>query len=1304
MIKATLWKCFFLIMLLLSLSNNTFSQQGTLDLSFNNADNGFNAEYGANQDVSAIAMQSDGKILIAGKFTSYNGMAIQYLARLNASGTLDNGFNAGNSGLNDGIKKILVQPDGKIVVAGTFGIKRLNANGTPDAGFNAGGGPGANGTIHDVLILSNNKLIIGGAFTTYNGTPVNYLARLNTNGTYDATFNGDNTGADGMIYSLALQRDGRILIAGELNEYNDIPVNFICRLNDNGTLHNTFVNTGEVANSPITSIALQSDGKILAGGDFLLTRLNANGSTDASFNAVAANDGITERVNRILVQPDGKILIGWGEYNTCGDCGVGETRMLRRNADGTNDAGFKYFLQFVKENIYAIAIQPDGKILAGQTFIQVNARGYGLSQFVFSGLKNFRINRYMPDGSPDDQFNINPLIKGANRAVETVAVLPDGKLLVGGFFFSYNGEAANYLARINPDGSIDQGFNTGGSGPNNFVKSITVQPDGKIIVTGGFTRYNGMARAKIVRLNADGSIDPSFNSNANDEEFVNQVLLDESGKIYITKLYGQTISRLNADGSPDNSFSPVFSLMAPFSSPQILSLAKQPGGKILVGGYFLQVNNDAFYQNLVRLNADGSRDVGFNENVLASLSTEGVGPNDLVNSVVSLPDGKILIAGNFTSYRSAFQVSSVNRIARLLPNGFIDASFNQSGSGFDGMVRTVCVQPDGKLIVAGTFSSYNGLPANNIIRLNADGSGDDGFNLSGGGANAGIQHVAFQPELNKIMIGGSFTSFNGNGKNRIARISGCSAKSSITRVTACGNQLPYTWNGQSFASAGTYAITFNNINGCDSVATLELSVPVGGAENITGPVKVCAFIGEAGDTATYSIQVPEGSTITWSVSNAATMFIIGSTTTGTARIKFDDSFTTGAVYAKVVKKDCSISIRRSLSVNRSLPSTPGAIVAGTSNICPILDDASNGIYTPVSYTIRKVATATSYEWASQLNTTFIYHPNGLGENDTTVLVYFYDSYLFSTSTITVRAMNECGMSNARSLTVSRSIPSTPGAINGPVDVCNYTETLGSIATYSVTPIAGLNYYWTLPDGMLNVTGQNTPTVSFTYPDGFVNGIVSVVASNGCGASNPRKLTVRKYVAVTPGAITVVESGVCPARVFTYSIPAYPNYATSLVWTAPAGAMIVSGQGTTTVSVLYPQSAINGTLSVQSFNNCSASSIRKLTVKLPVCQPTFSAIGDEPGQFSRSDIHVLVETEPELKLFPNPAVQEFNLQVQTSYPEIIHVRIMDMTGKPLQQMTMKPGETIQFGAGLPKAVYLVEVKQGRFVKTVRAVKL
>lgn len=288
-------------------------------------DTTFNPGVGANASIRTLTVQRDGKILIGGFFDSVVHTNRSGIARLHYDGVLDESFNPGAAADVAAIYSIVIQPDDKILVGGAFskfnnidspGIVRLTTNGIVDRTFNVGGG--AAGAVFAVAMQNNGKILIGGDFTTVNNVQARYLARLNTDGTVDTSFDMNAHGCDAPVRAIVVQPDGKIVIGGSFLTVDNTPRSYIARLNADGTLDTTFLASQLGADNAVYSLALQVDGRIVAVGDFTrfngvgrnrITRLMPDGSTDLSINFGA---GANSFVSALYLQPDRKIVIGGG--------------------------------------------------------------------------------------------------------------------------------------------------------------------------------------------------------------------------------------------------------------------------------------------------------------------------------------------------------------------------------------------------------------------------------------------------------------------------------------------------------------------------------------------------------------------------------------------------------------------------------------------------------------------------------------------------------------------------------------------------------------------------------------------------------------------------------------------------------------------------------------------------------------------------------------------------------------------------------------------------------------------------------
>jgi uncharacterized delta-60 repeat protein len=351
--------------------------------------------------------------------------------------------------------------------------------------------------IYQTILQPDGKILVGGDFTSYDGVDSNRIIRLNTGGTIDNTFNIGTGFSNNTLFSsvnvMHLQSDGKILVGGNFTSYSGVTVDRFVRLNTGGTIDNTFnIGTGFSTFNLISTIKTQSDGKILIGGDFTsydgvdsnrIARLNTGGTIDNTFNiGTGLTNGFNGYVQSIALQPDGKILAG-GNFSSYS--GVTSSRIIRLNTGGTIDNTFNIGAGF-NDVVDVITLQPDGKILAGGVFTS------------YSGVTRNGIIRLNTGGTIDNTFNSGD---GFNSNVHSITLQPDGKILVGGSFSSYNGVTSSGIIRLNSNGTIDNTFITGSTnGFNDSVRSIVLQPDGKILVSGDFNTYSGVTYNGIIRF------------------------------------------------------------------------------------------------------------------------------------------------------------------------------------------------------------------------------------------------------------------------------------------------------------------------------------------------------------------------------------------------------------------------------------------------------------------------------------------------------------------------------------------------------------------------------------------------------------------------------------------------------------------------------------------------------------------------------------------------------------------------------------------------------------------------------------
>ncbi len=741
-----------------------YNANGTLDNTFN-LDGKVTTDFaGHGEEAYSIAIQRDGKIVVAG--TSYNGANYDFaLARYNVDGTLDNTFSGdgklttdfGSS--NDEAHSVAIQGDGKIVVAGysysnsngevfkhDFEVARYNINGTLDNTFSGDGKlttdiAGTFDGASSLAIQVDGKIVAAGESNDsrhYNIAVIRY----NADGTLDNTFSGDGkqTTSFGLTAdyanSVAVQANGKIVVAGE--SYKDGSSDFaLVRYNSNGSLDNTFSGDGmlttaiESGNDEAHSVAIQGDGKIVAVGfsasDFAAVRYNVDGSLDNTFSGdgmLTTIIGSSSDAYAVAIQGDSKIVAAGASYSNEGDFAV-----VRYNNNGTTDNSFASDGKIVTniggpdiaatDNSFAVAVKSSNKIVLA-----------GTSSLSGSDSKSdLALVQYNTDGTIDNSFGFQGKVlgefEGGKFAANAVAIQPDDKIIVGGYFFNTKSYFA--LVRYNANGSLDATFDQDGIVTTNIsgvgtdiCHSIVVQPDGKILAA-GFTQscLNGCnTDFALVRYNTNGSLDNTFSGDgmlttdfSSPTDVINSVALQPDGKIVVVGYTNNgsnndiAIARYNADGTLDNTFSGDGKLTTGFGRNyddygQCVKI--QADGKIIAGGYSgktLVKDNDFV---LVRYNTNGTLDNTFNS-VGSVITTINGTSADYCTSIILEASGKIIAGGYYINAQGHADFA----LSRYLSNGKLDNTFGAASivttdfAFTDDYGTATAIGGDGKLVMAG---------------------------------------------------------------------------------------------------------------------------------------------------------------------------------------------------------------------------------------------------------------------------------------------------------------------------------------------------------------------------------------------------------------------------------------------------------------------------------------------------------------------------------------------------------------------------------------------------------------------------
>lgn len=738
------------------------------------------------------AQQADGKRVVAGLFTRVNNVAVGSLVRLDAAGTIDQAF-AQNVGVASNTCRVKVLPNGQYLVSNFYNLSvtagsltrnallRLNANGTADATFNAGTGPAFVGSgnylgeVHTFVGQPDGKVLVGGSFTMFNGQAASHLVRLNVDGSLDASFNL-GAGFDAPVNALVLQADGKLLVGGGFRSFNNQAVSPVVRLNSNGSPDAGFTSAIR-AGSYVGSLALQADGKVLATGilgfntvNATLVRILADGSADTGFTAPSyINNYYSSYFDpNILVQPDGKLLF-FGNFASGGN-----NYLTRLNSDGTRDATFS-LVSSLSNYPYTVGLQTDGSLLLGGFFDNFNGRETPLGRLTSAGTAD-------PAYAPKLQ------VPGSVAAVLRQA---DGSLLLGGNFTEYSGTAVHRVVHLSTTGSLDAAYATAASLLPGQVLTLALQPDGKLLA--------GTNRG-LRRLLPTGATDATLDAFAADS-YTSALAVQSDGRIlaggYFPVATGSnqngSLVRLTTAGQADLSFAPgsTSGLSVP---TQVNALLLQPDGKLLVAGNFSS-STTYYVPRVVRYESTGTVDGSFSTSTAFAPASGPADYSTQVQTLALLPDGQVVVGGSF----GAVNGTSRTNLARLTATGLLSTSFVPPTT-LTGAVNTVVRQPNGRLLV-GSGPGYNASsPTMPLIRLLDTGAADPSFAPTATPNNA-VAALLVQPD-GAIVVGGSFTALSGTASPGVARLTAPNVLAVAAPTTALQfNVWPVPAHGLLYATA-----------------------------------------------------------------------------------------------------------------------------------------------------------------------------------------------------------------------------------------------------------------------------------------------------------------------------------------------------------------------------------------------------------------------------------------------------------------------------------------------------------------------
>ena len=632
------------------------------------------------------------------------------------------------------------------------------------------GNPVQYAAVNAVAIDAHGRIIIGGNFTNYNGTPRNYFARVARSGGLDFMFN-IGSGANDMVRAVAVQPDTAVFIGGDFTVVNEIPRNRFARIHGNeywdvpGVEFNATVYYVLETNGPAvitvertgnTNVAFQVD--FATSDGTAVNVLDYDGVT----NTLSFGVGEMSKTILITVHPHPEITgdktvhlalvnapynVDLSGNSTATLVIVDAEKSVRFSRDTyiVRSSDTNAVIEVLREGNLTGTLSVTMRTLSGGTAVP------GLDYGVVSNVLTFA------EGQTNQYVLVPVYLRPPQGVVKTVSLVLTNPV---GCELGYPSNAWLYIQDADLGlGSVDPSFNPGtaASGSGGLVRTLALAPDAKVLVGGAFTSFNGMSRNSITRLHPNGTQDLGFDPGKGPNGLVASVAVAADSHIIlgggftnVNNFVQNHVGRLSSDGSVETSFNQPNMI-----NGSVSAVALQADGQIVVAGSFSQ---PAPY--LVRLRGDGGVDTSFDS---------GTGPNGLVNTLLLTTNGadlQILMAGGFTSVNGAVR----SRLARLNALGSLDDSFAPVVS--NGVVTALAVDSSRRVLIGGTFTNVGGLSRRGIARLNSDGSVDPSFDPGtgiAGAAGATVFGIGIQPD-GKVVIVGNFITVNQTNRGRVARL------------------------------------------------------------------------------------------------------------------------------------------------------------------------------------------------------------------------------------------------------------------------------------------------------------------------------------------------------------------------------------------------------------------------------------------------------------------------------------------------------------------------------------------------------
>lgn len=675
----------------------------------------------AHTAVRALVNAPDGKMVMAGVFTSIDGHARTHVVRFNTDYSVDEGFVPPNL-QGDMVSSVVHQADGKLILMGSFsveragevshrGLIRLHSDGSRDETFWAGGEATTRNGTH-VVPRADGKLWValnGSRLTRLNAdgsvdeslpSPLSLgsylsemvplsdgrlllvmqdgLAVVAEDGTFAAGYEATVQDLPNPSYGWAVRlTGGQIVLGGRMSPLGSDDEVGILRLNADGSPDSGYVS--DVATMGYSPATATTDGAVFytraqGGVEHVVIKVGADGVTDATFVppvvGETSDNSYPFLIRSLLARPDGWVVVA-GDFLMAN--GQPRKQVAVVDAVGALQSELTDSLRG-PGSVAVMAQAPGGKVYLGGSFTHI------------AGVSHEGIARLDTDGGVDESFS--PSVVGTvdvgypAPTVAALVALPDGRLLAGGRFHTVNGQTIESVVRLHADGSVDDTFATHDFATDQaLVLALRHQWDGRLLVGGDFRSVDGFESSGVVRLGADGGVDTTLDAGLQSTfRYVRALELDREGGFYVGGRYSafmgasqNGLSHVGADDVLDTTFAPMLNV-----GIDIWSMSLEAQGLLL--GRF-------------RLLGDGTPDPTFDPQGRSENWPRGL---------LRQADGRVWEVGDFSSFNQSQHTSLIRRFA---PSGGLDetAALDTAGSGLT-RINAALLTDNGEMWVGGDSS------------------------------------------------------------------------------------------------------------------------------------------------------------------------------------------------------------------------------------------------------------------------------------------------------------------------------------------------------------------------------------------------------------------------------------------------------------------------------------------------------------------------------------------------------------------------------------------------------------------------